>query len=76
MQDSKFWEHARAIYVETGIYIPLLGTPEGDKAYELWAEWVLANMIGDKPDLEAKALTAVEELERGLLCKGGDKSLS
>lgn len=63
MKEQTLAEHARAFYVERGIEMPLLGTPAGDKAYELWAAWAFSNLNGDNPKAEAVALVAIEEWE-------------
>ena len=49
MKDLTLAEHCRAFYEERGTYQPLLGTPGGDEAYRLWAEWAFSNMSRKTP---------------------------
>lgn len=67
MQDPKFLERAYEIYLETGFYLPLIGTPEGKRAYRLWAEWISYRLEGDGSEAEAKALAAIEAWEGSIL---------
>ena len=43
--------------------MPLLGTPAGDEAYELWATWAFSNLDGTTPERQAGALVAIEAWE-------------
>jgi hypothetical protein len=67
MLDSKLLERVHDIYLETGIYLPVVGTPEGNRAYKLWAEWILYRLEGDGPEAETKALAAIEAWEGSIL---------
>jgi hypothetical protein len=59
VQDPKLLERAHEIYLETGIYLPILGTPEGNRAYKLWVEWISFRLAGDIPEAEANALVPI-----------------
>ena len=49
---------ARAFYEERGTYMSPLGTPDGDKAYLLWAEWAVSTI-----ETEAQAMKEKEAWE-------------
>ncbi len=66
MLDSKLLERVHDIYLETGIYLPAFGTPEGNRAYKLWAEWISYRFEGDIPEAEAKALAAIAAWESSI----------
>ncbi len=59
-------DHALMFYEERGVDMPLIGTPEGDKAYSLWAKWAFADMNDDRQQAEAEALAAIEEWEKSM----------
>ncbi len=67
MQEPEILECAHKIYLQTGIYLPVHNTPEGDKAYKLWAEWMMYRLEGDILEAEAKALAAIEAWEGAIL---------
>lgn len=62
-----FWDHAKAFYEEHfGITMPLIGTPQGDRAYHLYVEWAFADTEGKTPEKRAQALKDIEEFVRSL----------
>lgn len=67
MQEPELLERIHEIYLETGIYLPVLGTPEGNRAYKLWTEWISYRLEGDGPEAEANALAAIEAWEGSIL---------
>ncbi len=67
VQEPELLERAHEIYLETGVYLPAHGTPEGDRAYKLWAEWMTYRLEGDGLEAEARAMAAIEAWEGAIL---------
>ncbi len=54
------YELARKFFDDRGVTMPLAGTPEGDKAFRLWAKWGYADVDGKHPERKAAALREIE----------------
>lgn len=63
MKEPTLGEIAGQFWLERGISMPLLGTPAGDEAYELWATWAFSNLDGMAPERQAGSLAAIEAWE-------------
>ena len=59
----KLWQQCRQFYEDRGVYMPLMGTQEGDEAYRLWSTWEFGNLSGNNPQAQAEAMARIEAWE-------------